>query len=149
MRPLKIGISGVRGIVGETPNLAARLQDVAEPNMVIIADGTRRLLGNLFELRDFGVTHRIRLVARSLLDPAPPDDFLAGVVDAAQRLRCRAQRRVRRDHLRDREARAQALAELAERPVGHARHRRDGEVVRDGGEFHVHRVASVQPAADV
>jgi class 3 adenylate cyclase/predicted ATPase len=42
------------GIVGETPNLAARLQGVAEPNMVVIADGTRRLLGNLFELEDLG-----------------------------------------------------------------------------------------------
>ena len=39
-----------RGIVGETPNLAARLQGIAEPNMVVIAEGTRRLLGNLFEL---------------------------------------------------------------------------------------------------
>ena len=43
-----------RGIVGETPNLAARLQAVAEPNTVVIADGTRRLLGNLFELEDLG-----------------------------------------------------------------------------------------------
>ena len=43
-----------RGIVGETPNLAARLQGIAEPNMVVIAEGTRRLLGNLFELQDLG-----------------------------------------------------------------------------------------------
>jgi class 3 adenylate cyclase len=43
-----------RGIVGETPNLAARLQALAEPNTVVIADGTRRLLGNLFELQDLG-----------------------------------------------------------------------------------------------
>ena len=43
-----------RGIVGETPNLAARLQGIAEPNMVIIAEGTRKLLGNLFELDDLG-----------------------------------------------------------------------------------------------
>ena len=41
-----------RGIVGETPNLAARLQAMAEPNMVVIAEGTRRLLGDLFELGD-------------------------------------------------------------------------------------------------
>src|SRR5262249_34553661 len=40
-----------RGIVGETPNLAARLQGIAEPNMGVIAEGTRRLLGNLFELQ--------------------------------------------------------------------------------------------------
>jgi class 3 adenylate cyclase len=43
-----------RGIVGETPNLAARLQGIAEPNTVVIANATRRLLGNLFELRDLG-----------------------------------------------------------------------------------------------
>jgi class 3 adenylate cyclase/predicted ATPase len=43
-----------RGIVGQTPNLAARLQGIAEPNMVVIAEGTRKLLGNLFELEDLG-----------------------------------------------------------------------------------------------
>jgi class 3 adenylate cyclase len=43
-----------RGIVGETPNLAARLQGTAEPNTVIIADSTRGLLGALFELEDLG-----------------------------------------------------------------------------------------------
>jgi class 3 adenylate cyclase/tetratricopeptide (TPR) repeat protein len=43
-----------RGIIGQTPNLAARLQSSAEPNQVIIAESTRRLLGNLFELEDLG-----------------------------------------------------------------------------------------------
>jgi class 3 adenylate cyclase/predicted ATPase len=43
-----------RGIVGETPNLAARLQGIAEPNMLVIAESTRRLIGNLFELQDLG-----------------------------------------------------------------------------------------------
>ena len=43
-----------RGIVGETPNLAARLQSIAEPNTVVMSEGTRRLLGNLFELQDLG-----------------------------------------------------------------------------------------------
>jgi hypothetical protein len=43
-----------RGIVGETPNLAARLQGIALPNMVVIAESTRRLLGNLFELEHLG-----------------------------------------------------------------------------------------------
>jgi class 3 adenylate cyclase/predicted ATPase len=41
-----------RGIVGETPNLAARLQGIAEPNSVVIAENTRKLLGNLFDLED-------------------------------------------------------------------------------------------------
>ena len=43
-----------RGITGDTPNLAARLQGIAQPGSVVIADGTRRLLGNLFELKDLG-----------------------------------------------------------------------------------------------
>jgi class 3 adenylate cyclase len=43
-----------RGVVGETPNLAARLQGIAAPDTVVIAEGTRRLLGNLFELQDLG-----------------------------------------------------------------------------------------------
>ncbi|SAL14012.1 guanylate cyclase [Caballeronia peredens] len=43
-----------RGIVGETPNLAARLQALAEPDAVVISWQTRLLLGNLFEYRDLG-----------------------------------------------------------------------------------------------
>jgi class 3 adenylate cyclase len=43
-----------RGIVGETPNLAARLQGIARPNTVVVAESTRKLLGNLFELQDLG-----------------------------------------------------------------------------------------------
>ena len=41
-------------IVGETPNLAARLQAIAEPNTVVIAESTRKLIGNLFDLQDLG-----------------------------------------------------------------------------------------------
>src|SRR6202521_500501 len=48
------GASQEQTIVGETPNLAARLQGIAEPNGVVIAEGTRRLLGNLFEFEDLG-----------------------------------------------------------------------------------------------
>ena len=43
-----------RGVVGDTPNLAARLQGIAESDSVVIADGTRKLLGDLFELSDLG-----------------------------------------------------------------------------------------------
>ena len=43
-----------RGIVGETPNLAARLQSIAESDSIVLAETTRRLLGDLFELRDLG-----------------------------------------------------------------------------------------------
>ena len=44
-----------RGVAGETPNLAARLQSLAEPDAVIIADGTRRLVGDLFELSELAL----------------------------------------------------------------------------------------------
>jgi class 3 adenylate cyclase/predicted ATPase len=49
------GESEERGMVGETPNLAARLQSIAEPNMVVIAESTRRLLGSFFQLDDLGM----------------------------------------------------------------------------------------------
>jgi class 3 adenylate cyclase len=42
------------GIVGETPNLAARLQALATPNTMVIAEGTRRQIGELFDLEDLG-----------------------------------------------------------------------------------------------
>jgi class 3 adenylate cyclase len=48
------GASQEQAIVGETPNLAARLQGIAEPNTVVIAENTRRLVGTLFELEDLG-----------------------------------------------------------------------------------------------
>jgi len=52
---IQSGESEERGMVGETPNLAARLQSFAEPNMVVIAESTRRLLGSFFQLDDLGM----------------------------------------------------------------------------------------------
>jgi class 3 adenylate cyclase/predicted ATPase len=49
-----VGSKQMHAIVGKTPNLAARLQAIAEPNTVVICDSTRRLLGSLFELEDLG-----------------------------------------------------------------------------------------------
>jgi DNA-binding winged helix-turn-helix (wHTH) protein len=43
-----------RGIIGETPNIAAQLQALAEPDTAVIAESTRKLLGNLFDLQDLG-----------------------------------------------------------------------------------------------
>jgi class 3 adenylate cyclase len=43
-----------RGVVGETPNLAARLQAAATPGTIAIDQTTHRLLGGLFEYRDLG-----------------------------------------------------------------------------------------------
>ncbi|MEK0084011.1 AAA family ATPase [Benzoatithermus flavus] len=50
------GAAQEEAVVGETPNLAARLQGVATPGAVVIADGTRQLLGEVFELRGLGPT---------------------------------------------------------------------------------------------
>ena len=41
-------------VVGDAPNLAARLQALAEPGTIVVAASTRRLLGDLFHLRDLG-----------------------------------------------------------------------------------------------
>ena len=49
------GSAQEQAVVGETPNLAARMQALAEPDTVVIAAGTRRLVGRLFEYRDLGV----------------------------------------------------------------------------------------------
>jgi class 3 adenylate cyclase/tetratricopeptide (TPR) repeat protein len=49
-------------VVGETPNLAARLQALADPGTVVVAASTRRLLGDLFRLRDLG-RHEVKGIA--------------------------------------------------------------------------------------
>jgi class 3 adenylate cyclase len=49
------GTAQERGVVGETPNLAARLQALATPDTLIIADSTRRQIGGLFDLEDLGL----------------------------------------------------------------------------------------------
>ena len=51
-----IGAGMIRGheVVGETPNLAARLQALAEPGTVVISSSTRGLTGGLFDYRDLG-----------------------------------------------------------------------------------------------
>jgi class 3 adenylate cyclase len=48
------GAAREEAVVGETPNLAARLQEAAGPGAVLISAGTRRLLGEMFELRKRG-----------------------------------------------------------------------------------------------
>jgi class 3 adenylate cyclase/pimeloyl-ACP methyl ester carboxylesterase len=56
------GAAREEAVVGETPNLAARLQALAEPGTVVIAPGTRRLVGGFFEFADLG-THQLKGVA--------------------------------------------------------------------------------------
>ena len=48
------GTAQERGVVGETPNLAARLQGLAAPNTLVIGEATRRQIGGLFDLADLG-----------------------------------------------------------------------------------------------
>jgi class 3 adenylate cyclase/predicted ATPase len=48
------GAAQEQAVVGETPNLAARLQTLAAPGSVVISQATRRLVGGLFELDDLG-----------------------------------------------------------------------------------------------
>ena len=48
------GAAQEQTVVGETPNLAARLQALAAPGSVVISQATRRLVGGLFELADLG-----------------------------------------------------------------------------------------------
>src|SRR6202043_2748116 len=48
------GAAQERGVVGETPNLAARLQGLAMPDTLVIAEATRRQVGGLFDLADLG-----------------------------------------------------------------------------------------------
>jgi class 3 adenylate cyclase len=48
------GAAQERGVVGETPNLAARLQALAGPNTLIIAEATRQQIGGLFDVEDLG-----------------------------------------------------------------------------------------------
>jgi class 3 adenylate cyclase len=50
------GVAQEQTVVGETPNLAARLQALAAPGRVVISQATRRLVGGLFELTEFGPT---------------------------------------------------------------------------------------------
>ena len=48
------GAAREQAVVGDTPNLAARMQALAEPGRVVVAASTRQLLGSLFQLRDLG-----------------------------------------------------------------------------------------------
>jgi hypothetical protein len=59
------GASQEQAIVGETPNLAARLQGIAEPNSVVTAESTRKLVGDLFELEDLG-PHELKGISGSV-----------------------------------------------------------------------------------
>ena len=52
-------------VIGDTPSLAARLQALAEPGTVVVAASTRRLLGDLFRLRELGL-HKVKGIAEPI-----------------------------------------------------------------------------------
>jgi AAA ATPase domain len=60
------GAAQEQAVVGETPNLAARLQTQAEPGTVLICPNTRRLIGGHFDYRDVGP-----LVLKGWAEPVP------------------------------------------------------------------------------
>jgi class 3 adenylate cyclase len=78
------GSAREQSVVGETPNLAARLQALAEPDAVVIAAGTRRLLGDLFECRDLGAVE-----LKGIAGPVPAWQVLrpSGVASRFEALR--------------------------------------------------------------
>jgi class 3 adenylate cyclase/tetratricopeptide (TPR) repeat protein len=72
------GAAHEHAVVGETPNLAARLQALAEPGAVVIASSTRRLTGGLFEYRDLGA-----VVLKGFAEDVPAWQVLgAGTVES-------------------------------------------------------------------
>jgi class 3 adenylate cyclase/predicted ATPase len=77
--PIGTGEARQLTAIGETPNLAARLQTLAEPNTVVIAPGTRRLVGALFEYRDLGAVE-----VRGIAGPVPAWEVLRPSVVASR-----------------------------------------------------------------
>jgi predicted ATPase len=78
------GSAQEQSVVGETPNLSARLQALAEPDTVVIAAGTRRLVGDLFEYRDLGAVE-----VKGIAGPVPAWQVLrpSGVASRFEALR--------------------------------------------------------------
>jgi class 3 adenylate cyclase/predicted ATPase len=60
------GSAQEQAVVGETPNLAARLQEMAAPNTVVITTSTRRLLGGVFASEELGLHH-----IKGISEPVP------------------------------------------------------------------------------
>jgi predicted ATPase len=115
------GSAQEQSVVGETPNLAARLQALAEPQTVVIAAGTRRLVGDLFEYRDLGAVE-----VKGIAGPVPAWQVLCQSVIASrfEALRGSALTRlIGRDEEIDLLSRRWARAKIA-----------DGQVVLVSGE---------------
>ena len=141
------GAAQERGVVGETPNLAARLQALAVPNTLVIAEATRRQIGGLFDLADLGPQALAgfaepqpawRVVGES--GDAEPLRGLALGGDAARRARGGS-----------RAASSPLAAGEERRRTGGADLRRAGhrQVAAHGGAFRAHRKPSRIPACAI
>src|SRR5437660_3013200 len=108
-------------VVGETPNLAARLQALAEPGTIAVAASTRRLLGDLFRLRDLG-RHEVKGIAEPVAAWA-----VEGVSDSESRFEA-----VRTAALTDLIGREDELDLLLERP--RQAWKGEGQIVLISGE---------------
>ena len=137
------GAAQERGVVGETPNLAARLQALAAPNTLVIAEATRRQIGELFDLEDLGPQQ-----LAGFAEPQRAWRVLgeSGEVSRFEALRSGddAARRARRGN---RAAAAPLGAGEERRRTGGADFRRAGhrQVAAHGGTFRAHRNRAAYP----
>lgn len=114
------GSSREFALVGDAPNLAARLQQLARPNQILVAPATRRLLGDLFEFDDLG-----DLEVKGFLEPIA----ISGVVRRTKASRFEARRTGRIAPLIGREAELAVLRDAFEKAkTGH------GQLVAISGE---------------
>ncbi len=72
-----IGLANESVASGDTPNLAARLQSIAEPDQIVVADSTRRLCGDLFHWAELGSHH-----LKGFVEPIPA--FAVSPVDTME-----------------------------------------------------------------
>ena len=68
-----------RGVVGDTPNLASRLQALAEPDTIVVSESTRRLLGRAFELKALGLQE-----LKGFKDPVPAWTILGEIENVSR-----------------------------------------------------------------
>jgi class 3 adenylate cyclase len=138
-----IGAAQELGVVGETPNLAARLQTLAQPDTLVIAESTRRQIGALFEVEDLG--------AQTLAGFAEPQRAWrvlceSGVVSRFEARRSEAAPLVGRDEELELLLRRwrQAVAGEGSTAFGRAG---DRQVAPDRGDFAAHRGRAPHAAA--
>ena len=91
------GASREQAVVGETPNLASRLQGIAAPDDVVISDATKRLVGGLFEYVDLGL-HTLKGFEVPVPAWSVGKEAIVGSRFEALRARAKLSQLVGRDH---------------------------------------------------